>query len=324
MTPIPNTFGVSAYCRQIVEIPRDEFLIPGDLYFCAGAGSNVLWTEDFDGVLVRSADKDIEILFQGEDAACIRIGAGTTWHHAVQASLERGWYGLENLALIPGTVGAAVVQNIGAYGVEIKDRLLSARVLNLETGIFSDFSNEECGFGYRDSLFKREEKYLVVAANLALSRKHVPTLNYPDLRDRFSNKVPTAGEVFEAVCEIRRRKLPDPAVVGNGGSFFKNPVVQQAPPGYWGPLYTTKSDGIKLSAAWMIEAAGWKGKTMGRAGISPGHALVLINMGGAEGVEIARLAAAVRRSVIELFGVELENEVVVMGKRGRLPLKSFE
>ncbi len=324
MTPIPNTFGVRAFCRQIVVIPRGAVVLPNERWFCAGSGSNVLWTGDFDGILLRSGDEGVELLSRTQDKIRVRVGAGKPWHDFVRTSLELGGYGLENLALIPGTVGAAVVQNVGAYGVELKDRLHSVRVLNLETGAFFDFSAEECRFDYRESVFKHERNYFVVSATFELDRKYRPVLSYPDLRERFADGVPTAYEAFEAVCEIRRRKLPDPSIVGNAGSFFKNPVVSRVPLDYVGPVFPATDGKVKISAARLIESAGWKGKSMGRAGVSPGHALVLINLGGADGTEIARLAAAVRRSVFERFGVALENEVIVAGSGGLLPLEAFE
>jgi UDP-N-acetylmuramate dehydrogenase len=347
--PIPNTFGIRAYCRQTVQIPgivhakiradspksAQDFPFPsdmtsvtsrlaGELYFPVGMGSNVLWTDDFDGVVVHSRNDSFEITCANDGTATVKVGAGAIWHDFVCRVCDAGWHGLENLALIPGTVGAAVVQNIGAYGVELKDRFLSATVLDLNNGVCEEFSARRCNFGYRDSIFKHAPHYFVLSATFRLTKDDAPILTYPDLRNAFPNRMPSAREVLHAVCQIRRRKLPDPAVVGNAGSFFKNPVVTEIPEGYDGPVFAATENTVKISAAWMIEKTGWKGKTMGNAGVSPGHALVLVNLGGAGGVEVARLAAAVRRSVWNAFGVRLENEVMVMGRNGLLSLDEFD
>jgi UDP-N-acetylmuramate dehydrogenase len=260
---------------------------------------------------------------QRPDAFIVEAGAGEPWHDLVAWTLEQGWPGLENLALIPGTVGAAPVQNIGAYGVELQERFESLDAVDLVTGRTVTLTRAMCRFAYRDSVFKHElaGKSVITRVRLRLPRPWRPVLGYLELERRQAQAgvaSPDARQVFDWVCAIRRAKLPDPARVGNVGSFFKNPVVTEAqcrdiigrdPEVVHYPL----PDGrIKLAAAWLIDACGWKGKSLGRAGVYEKQALVLVNRGGASGAEVVTLARAIQESVYGRFGIRLEPEPVVV------------
>jgi UDP-N-acetylmuramate dehydrogenase len=261
----------------------------------------------------------------------VEAGAGENWHDFVAWTLAQGWPGLENLALIPGTVGAAPVQNIGAYGVELQDRFHALDAVDLDTGRSFTLNAAQCGFGYRDSVFKHEArqpgarglagKALITRVRFALPKRWQAELSYLDLQRRMSDSgltQPDARQVMDWVCEIRRAKLPDPAVIGNAGSFFKNPtvtpeqcadIIAREP----GIVHYPMPDGsIKLAAGWLIDACGWKGKTMGQAGVYARQALVLVNHGGATGGEVMTLARAIQTSVYERFGIRLEPEPVVV------------
>jgi len=252
-----------------------------------------------------------------------RAEAGAGWHACVLRSLALGLGGLENLALVPGTVGASPIQNIGAYGVELDSRVHEVEAWDRDTRRMVRLSREACGFGYRDSRFKREpDRWLVTAVEFALSREPVLVLDYAGLRDELAaapGSTRSAADVADAVCRIRRRKLPDPAVIGNAGSFFKNPVVPGAQarqllathPGM--PVFGAADGRSKLSAAWLIDACGWKGHRDGDAGVSATHALVLVNHGGAQGRDLLALARRIAASVQDRFGVALQPEPRIVG-----------
>ena len=326
-----NTFGVAAHAERLVRVQsaRDVRLVVdhpqwGTLpKFVLGGGSNLLITHDPKQLVMKVEIGGLRVLRDDVDAAIIEAGAGVQWHELVRWSLDMGLPGLENLALIPGTVGAAPVQNIGAYGMELAERFDSLDAVDLTTGRVVTLDARACRFGYRDSLFKRElaGKSLITQVRLRLPKPWKPVLGYADLSRHFgkrSHPEPDARQIFDAVCAIRRAKLPDPAVLGNAGSFFKNPVVnrtirneilQDFPEIVSYPL----EDGtFKLAAAWMIDASGWKGKSMGRAAVDARHALVLVNKGGASGEEIKALACAVQQAVAQKFGITLEFEPVVI------------
>ena len=288
-----------------------------------GGGSNLLLTRDVDGLVVRYVDTHLRIIAPGRDSHLVEVGAGMNWHDFVDWSLANGYVGLENLALIPGTVGAAPIQNIGAYGTEVAEFIESVEAWDTREHRVVTLDHAACAFGYRDSLFKREPgRYIVTAVRFALPRSHELRLDYAGIREeleRMGVAKPAPFHVAEAVVHLRSRKLPDPAVIGNAGSFFKNPIVDAATgealkrehpelvawPG--------KDGRWKLSAAWLIEAAGLKGHREGDAGISHRHALVLVNHGHASGPELWALAQQVIARVREAFGVTLEPEPVVIG-----------
>jgi UDP-N-acetylmuramate dehydrogenase len=334
-----NTFGIAARAPLLVEVD-DAAALPrlfdsGVVDACdpallvLGGGSNLLFAADPAGPVLTLTARNLEIDAgdgpgHGDGVVVVRASAGVPWHGFVMHTLSLGLRGLENLALIPGTVGAAPIQNIGAYGVEVRDRVHAVEVFERATGQVRRLGQEECRFAYRDSAFKREpQRWIVTAVEFALSRDGVPVLGYAGLRDELAATgiaTPTAMQVAEAVIRIRRRKLPDPAVLGNAGSFFKNPIVTStqaealhaAHPAL--PVFGGGSDAVrKLSAAWLIDACGWKGHRDGDAGVSPEHALVLVNHGHATGAQLLALARDIATSVCARFDVELEPEPRIVG-----------
>jgi len=291
--------------------------------FVLGGGSNLILSGDFDGLVLHVRIPGRELIAADADAWYVRAGAGENWHAFVRWTLARGWPGLENLSLIPGTVGAAPIQNIGAYGLEMAERFLRLEAVDLETGETVMFDRDACRFGYRDSVFKREVvgRYLIAAVTFCLPKHWRPLTGYADVaRELEVHRIasPTAREISDAVIAIRSRKLPDPARIGNAGSFFKNPVVDAAAfarlaPRHPGLPHYPQPDGtVKLAAGWLIERCGWKGKSLGLAGVYEHQALVLVNRGGARGEDVLRLARAIQESVRAVFGVELEPEPVVL------------
>jgi len=285
-----------------------------------GGGSNVVLPERLDALVVQVALPGIRLVGQTADAWIVEAGAGESWHGFVTETLSQGWEGLENLALIPGTVGAAPVQNIGAYGVELADRFHSLRAWDVCAARMVEMTAEQCRYGYRDSVFKHEPdgRWIIASVRFALPRPWRPVLGYPDLRNYpsldGSARPPTARDVYDAVCAVRRAKLPDPAALGNAGSFFKNPVVtadvcDALRARFPGLVWYPQPDGrCKLAAGWLIDQCGWKGRRLGRAGVHDRQALVLVNHGGATAADILALAEAVRRDVRARFGIDLEME----------------
>ncbi|MGH8278108.1 MAG: UDP-N-acetylmuramate dehydrogenase [Gammaproteobacteria bacterium] len=282
-----------------------------------GAGSNILFTRDFDGLVLAMMNRGIEALEDDGESVHVRAAAGEDWHGLVRWSLTQGLCGLENLSLIPGTVGAAPIQNIGAYGAELAETLETVEAYDRDSGTIMRLNREQCGFSYRHSVFKQQpDRWIITAVELHLQREAPLTLDYAGLREELAAMhvdSPTAMNVSDAVCNLRRRKLPDPAVIGNAGSFFKNPVVsgtqaEQLRADHPGLPIFNAGDGKKLSAAWLIEQCGWKGFRDGDAGVSDKHALVLVNYGHATGAQIWSLAERIRDSVQERFGVRLEPE----------------
>lgn len=287
-----------------------------------GGGSNVVLMPALDSLVIQVQTRGIRVLEEDSTSRLIEVAAGVSWHEWVSWCMARGWGGLENLALIPGTVGAAPVQNIGAYGVEISQRLHSLQAWDLVAGEMITFNPLSCQFAYRDSLFKRapEGRWLIVSVRFQLDTSWQPVLNYPDLQRHAQlqalrdQRQLRPSHVFDAVCQIRRNKLPDPAHLPNAGSFFKNPVVglQQYEklradwPGM--PAFEQPDGRWKLAAGWLIEQAGWRGKTLGPVGMHARQALVLVNHGGADATDVLRLAQRVRDDVRNQFAVELEQE----------------
>ncbi len=326
-----NTFHIEAKARWLLQIDalgalpealsqpewRDAPLLP------LGGGSNLLFAGDFDGAALAFNARGVRIPEDG-DEALVRGEAGLPWHDFVRWSLDAGFCGLENLSLIPGTVGACPIQNIGAYGVEVGERIETVEAFDRVERRFVRIAKKDCGFGYRESIFKHDaDRYLIVAVEFRLPRHAPLKLNYAGIDEQLlamGVATPNARDVSDAIIRIRQRKLPDPALVGNAGSFFKNPIVPQAlafslqmrdekTPVFPGDSADTR----KLSAAWLIEHAGWKGFREGDAGVSPNHALVLVNHGNASGAQIMQLARRIAASVQEKFGVAIEPEPRVIG-----------
>ena len=325
-----NTFGIDVKCKRFLEYENDseafevaKILRKSKLpYIIIGGGSNLLLTKDFEGIVVHSGIKGY---YFEEDDFCERMtcGSGETWDDMVAASIEAGYYGMENLSLIPGDVGASAVQNIGAYGVEAKDLILSVWMVEIPTGEIRMLGNEECEYGYRQSRFKQDWKnrFLITRVTYGLSKTFTPHLDYGNIRaelERKGIKEPTAQQLRDTIIDIRNAKLPDPKVEGNAGSFFMNPVVTKARyeklaaqyPDM--PHYRVDSRHEKIPAGWMIEQCGWKGKSLGRAGVHDKQALVLVNRGGATGEEIVALSNAIRKDVKAKFDIEIHPEVNVV------------
>jgi UDP-N-acetylmuramate dehydrogenase len=319
-----NTFGLDVSAERFVSVTtvdelREAAQMPGPKRLLGG-GSNVLLRGPVQGLVIHTALRGFERLGPGpEGSELVRAAAGESWHTLVLWSLENGLSGLENLSLIPGTVGAAPIQNIGAYGVELCEVFHELEALHLDSGELRRFGAAECRFGYRDSLFKGPVKgqYAIVSVTLRLRTEPQLRLEYGDIRRMLQEmgvQEPTPKTVSEAVCRIRSSKLPDPAVLGNAGSFFKNPTVStdryeklcaQCPdiPGY------PTASGVKIPAGWLIERSGWKGRRLGQAGCHDRQALVLVNLGGATGAEIEALALEICREVYNRFEIPLEYEV---------------
>ena len=289
-----------------------------------GGGSNILFTQDVDGVVLRNEVKGIELVDEDEDYVYVRAGAGEVWQEFVEYCIGRGWAGVENLSLIPGSVGAAPMQNIGAYGVELKDVFYELEAWHIEERKIYTFSLNDCEFGYRESVFKRRyrDQFVILHVTFRLAKKPVFHTSYGAIKEeleRMGVRELSIRAVSDAVVAIRRSKLPDPAVIGNAGSFFKNPtipdeqydILQAEYPAIVG-YHTTGTDTTKLAAGWLIEQCGWKGFRRGDAGVHARQALVLVNYGGATGREIYDLSEEVLQSVREKFGVELEREVNII------------
>ena len=326
-----NSFGLPAVAQSLVRVKSDADVrrvvdhpeLGRAPKFILGGGSNIILTRDMPAVVLKVEVTGRRLVEERADAWIVEAGAGESWHELVAWTLAQGWPGLENLALIPGTVGAAPVQNIGAYGLELKDRFESLDAVDLVTGRSVTLGPEICAFGYRDSVFKHSlaGRTLITRVRLRLPRPWQPVLGYLDLERRMREtgvSNPSAQQVFDWICAIRRAKLPDPAVIGNAGSFFKNPVdtpeqcrdiIGRDPEIVHYPM----PDGsVKLAAGWMIDACGWKGKSVGQAAVYEKQALVLVNRGGAIGSEVMTLARAIQESVYGRFGIRLEPEPMVV------------
>lgn len=321
-----NTFGIDAKCSRFMEYESvDEAQAIAKIlcksatpYIIIGGGSNLLLRKDYEGIVVRS-----DILGFYLDGDRLICGSGEVFDEIVEASLKAGLYGLENLSLIPGDVGASAVQNIGAYGVEAKDFILSIEAVEIQTGQVVEILAEDCWYAYRQSRFKQDwkNKYLITHVTYRLSTEFKPRLDYGNIRMELERKGifrPTALQLRETIIEIRKEKLPDPKVIGNAGSFFMNPIVSRGKyealaKQYEGmPHYEVDGDHVKIPAGWMIDQCGWKGKSLGRAGVHDKQALVLVNRGGATGEEIMTLCETVRADVKAKFGIEIYPEVNII------------
>ncbi|HWT71855.1 MAG TPA: UDP-N-acetylmuramate dehydrogenase [Oxalicibacterium sp.] len=326
-----NTFGVEASARAYLAVTsaamlktvREDAVLAAMPRLVLGGGSNILLTRDFPGLALHMQNRGIAIVGEDDDATYVRAAAGESWHGLVQWTLAHGLGGLENLSLIPGSVGAAPIQNIGAYGVELKDRFHALSIFDFETGETATLDRAGCAFGYRDSVFKHalRDRAVVTDVTFALPKKWEANVRYADVMQELAARgidQPTARQISDAVIAIRTRKLPDPARIGNAGSFFKNPVVTPAQRDALLARYPQlvnypQADGsVKLAAGWLIDQCGWKGRTAGAAGVYENQALVLVNRGGASGSEIAQLAKAIQDDVVQRFDVLLEPEPVFL------------
>jgi UDP-N-acetylmuramate dehydrogenase len=323
-----NTFGLEAKAKYFVVfksveelkeiLSKEKFKNEKKLFL--GGGSNILLMRDFDGLVLKNEIYGIENIFEDDSKVILKSGAGEVWHSFVLKSIDLGLSGLENLSLIPGTVGAAPMQNIGAYGVEIKDVFVSLEALNLETLEIKQFNKVDCSFGYRESYFKHagKGKYVIINVSFELSKIADFNVSYGAIKETLEQmgvKDLNTKAISEAVISIRKSKLPDPAKIGNSGSFFKNPeipktqynAVIEAFPNM--PHYVIDADTVKVPAGWLIEQAGWKGKRIGEIGVHTKQALVLVNYGGGKGKDIANLAYEIQASVLEKFGIKITPEV---------------
>jgi UDP-N-acetylmuramate dehydrogenase len=329
-----NSFSVEAHAGQLLELESEEDLqafisnhrFNKDRDLILGGGSNILFAADVEGTVVLNRVGGKRIVEDSKDDALVEVNAGENWHQLVLWCLDQGLSGIENLSLIPGLAGAAPMQNIGAYGVELADVLDAVQTIDLDNGQSREFRKDDCQLEYRNSRFKSVDagKYLITGIRMRLQRHFIPKLAYKGLADELLSMgigSPTAQQVSAAVIRIRQRKLPDPELRGNAGSFFKNPVVKKATasllkkefPGL--PVYPAGHE-AKLSAAWLIDQCGWKGRSLGRAAVSGQHALVLINKGNATGAEILALAGTIQVSVQDRFGIYLQPEPLIIHSKG--------
>jgi UDP-N-acetylmuramate dehydrogenase len=326
-----NTFGIDVSSRFFTEFSSLEEVqeILSDKKFSSlnrlilGGGSNLLFTKNFDGIVIKNNLKGIELTSEDEDYYYVRAAAGEVWHEFVMHCINKNYAGLENLSLIPGNVGAGPMQNIGAYGVEIKDIFHELSAFHMNDKAQHVFTSADCKFGYRESVFKRELKnqFIITAVTFRLNKKPVLNTSYGAIETELRAMgitTPDIQSISKAVCNIRSSKLPDPKVIGNAGSFFKNPEIsrnkyeslQKEFPSIVG--YQLENGNVKLAAGWLIEQCGWKGKTIGEAGVHKMQALVLVNYGNAKGSEIFDLSSRILESVKGKFGVELEREVNIV------------
>ncbi|KAG7296457.1 hypothetical protein JYU34_020200 [Plutella xylostella] len=326
-----NTFGISVQCKKLVVCNTilqmienwQEAQTLNEPCFIIGEGSNILFTEDLNGTVLVNKLKGIEVN-ETLDAYHLHVNGGENWHNLVQYTLDNGMPGLENLALIPGVVGSAPIQNIGAYGLELKDVFEYADLVNLNDGTVHRMNESECKFGYRESIFKHQFKkgYAIVSVGLILKKEWKPKLNYAGL-SKLNPETVTPREIFNLVCAIRRTKLPDPEIIGNAGSFFKNPVVSETIANklkveYENMPYYKDIKGIKLSAAWLIDRLELKGYRVRDAAVHKNHAMVLVNLGNASGKDVVELAKYIRKKVGEKFDIWLEPEVRFISATGEV------
>jgi UDP-N-acetylmuramate dehydrogenase len=324
-----NTFGINSTASNFAAFESVEELttylnaLPSEPLHILGGGSNILITKPIEGTVLQNKIMGIDIIEENDADIVVRVGAGEEWHDFVMWAVNNNYGGIENLSLIPGSVGASPMQNIGAYGVEIKDVLVNVEAYHIQNQEIHNFSNAACKFGYRESVFKRYLKggYVIVYVTFRLSKSPKLNLDYGAIRDVLQERnitQPSIKDVSDAVIHIRQSKLPDPKVIGNAGSFFKNPAVEKEKyatlqlkyPNI--PSYPLNETHVKVPAGWLIEQAGWKGKDFGNYGVHDKQALVLVNRGGASGQEIFDLSTKILEDIHEKFGIELEREVNVV------------
>ena len=326
-----NTFGVDVKAKLFAEVFSEDELIKllsdetfkQENKFILGGGSNILFTKDFEGIVIKVSIPGIRIIEQNPDSVLIEAGAGVIWNELVEFCVDKNFGGIENLTLIPGTVSAAPIQNIGAFGQELADTFFSLTGILIESGERKTFSKSECEFSYRSSIFKEElkNKLIITSVRFKLSKNPKPNLSYNTLREYLSERKisnPSIKDISKAVAEIRRSRLPDPSKIGNAGSFFKNPVLSKET---FNKLKTEFPDlvsfpsetrQVKVSAGWLIEKCGWKGKRLGEVGTSPDHALVVCNYGNASGAEILEFTMRLKEEVANKFGIKFEEEVNIL------------
>ena len=325
-----NTFGIDVKAKHFVSINNIQDLkdilnlseYPEKLII--GGGSNILLTQDFNGLVVHINIKGINIVSEDEDSVIIKANAGENWHEFVLYCINKGYGGVENLSLIPGNVGTAPIQNIGAYGVELKDTFVSCEAISIESLSLQSFAKADCNFGYRNSIFKQEakNKYIITSVNFKLTKKnHKLNINYGAISSELEAMQishPTIKTISEAVINIRQSKLPNPKEIGNSGSFFKNPVISKT---HYNtliknfeelPCYRVSDDLVKVPAGWLIEKAGFKGKRFGDYGVHKKQALVLVNYGNANGTDILNLSRLIQKTVKRLFDISIEAEVNIL------------
>lgn len=326
-----NSLGINVQSKYFVSINGFNEIKPlsqSEIFqkekkFFLGGGSNLLFLNDFDGLIVHNQIKGLKIVESDKNYVIFDVGAGENWHNFVKLCLNNKYFGLENLALIPGNIGSAPVQNIGAYGVEQKDFFVSCQGYDLEKEKFRTLNFNECKFGYRDSVFKNElkDKFIITYVRYKLSKTDKVNISYRALSEELSKNeitTPTPQNVFDTICRIRREKLPNPDLIGNAGSFFKNPVVTIDKFNYLKtkfneiPGFASKNGDVKIPAAWLIEQCGWKGRRIGDAGVYDKHSLILVNYGNATGREIFNLSEQIIESVKTKFEIELDREVLIV------------
>lgn len=323
-----NSFGIDVSARQLSSFQSADELIElikqlgTQQFMILGGGSNILLTKDFDGYVLKNEISGIEVVHEDDRHVYVKAGAGENWHKFVLFCLDRDLAGVENLSLIPGNVGASPMQNIGAYGVEIKDVFYDLEAFHIKSGKVVTFSHADCEFGYRESVFKNKHKGEYVILSVTFQMNKIPEYNtsYGAIEDELQRmgKGVSIQTISQAVINIRTSKLPDPAKIGNAGSFFKNPTIpdeqfdklRQAHPGV--PAYPQGNGLVKIAAGWLIEQCGWKGYRKGDAGVHEKQALVLVNYGNAKGADIYELSEEIKKSVFDKFGVELEREVNIV------------
>ena len=326
-----NTFGVDVKAKyftsintinELIELTKTNVFKDLELLILGG-GSNILFTKDFDGLVILNNIKGKEIIDQNQQSIFLKIGAGENWHELVMYCVDNGWGGIENLSLIPGNTGTAPMQNIGAYGVEIKETFVELEALEISSGKIVKFNNSDCEFGYRESVFKNKMKnqYIILNITLELNKNPVLNVNYGDVKTILENqniKNPSVKDVSNAIISIRQSKLPDPKKIGNSGSFFKNPIVslnqlELIKKKYPNVVnYEINENEFKIAAGWMIERAGWKGKKFNNYGVHEKQALVLVNYGLANGMEIFELSEKIILDIKDKFGITLEREVNII------------
>ncbi|MFO7822770.1 MAG: UDP-N-acetylmuramate dehydrogenase [Cyclobacterium sp.] len=326
-----NTFGINKKARFLMEAESKEDILlafrqcrlSDKPLFVLGGGSNILLLEDLDALVLKINIQGIEVVYEDDETVVMKVGAGMVWHDLVLYSLRKGLSGLENLSLIPGTVGAAPMQNIGAYGIEIKSVFDHLEAIEIATGQVRVFNGEDCRFGYRESVFKNtlKGKFIISHVAFRLHKKHQPHIDYGDIQltlKKMGDVYPSPENISDAVVKIRQQKLPDPKALGNAGSFFKNPTIPLVEFNQLSirypeiPGYPMEGKMVKIPAAWLIDTAGWKGKRIGAVGVHKNQPLVLVNYGGAEGADILELSSKIQADILAKFGINLEREVNVI------------
>ena len=325
-----NTFGLNAFARyyltvetsdDLLEFFNKEGIFKNEKRLIIGSGSNLLFINNFDGFIIHPEINGIQVIHEDEDFVEVEAGAGMEWDKFVYYCVTNGWYGVENLSFIPGTVGAAPVQNIGAYGIEVQSVIATVKGLDLQTIEFKTLNQQQCNFGYRTSIFKDQFKdnFMVTSVVFRLSKRPVFTLNYGVLEAEVDKIGPkNLQNIRQAVIAIRKSKLPDPLIVGNAGSFFKNPIVSESAAAKLKgeypeiPIFPFEPGKVKIAAGWLIEKAGWKGKSVGNCAVHDQQALVIVNKGGATGKEIFDFSEMIMEDVFKIFDIKLEREVQVI------------